>query len=272
MKKFLEDIKKATVFLGTIQVTKQLTIPNFLATGFLIETDNIFHLVTAKHVVFKEEEGEEDLFVFLNNKQRNIIYRKISDIKQKLKVNWIINKDVDIAIIPFEVEPGIDDIKIIPASSFLSIESIGELYDVFFASFQPEIKLNKIEPIFRKGVISIINEDGSFYIDGFVYPGNSGSPVFLMPSPIRFDDSEKINIGGDMLGGKFIGVIGEYLPYQETAISVKTKRARVIFEENTGLSRVWSVNCLTNIIMSEEFKRQIDGLKQRMGLSSERCK
>ena len=261
MKKLLEDIKKATVFLGIIEKGKY----NFIATGFLIEINNIFHLVTARHVVFDSKNGkfvDENLFIFFNNKEGKIVFRKISDIKQKFKVNWVIDKTkIDIALIPFGLNPETDDVKVIPEKLFLPIESIRELYNVFFASFQPGVQLSKIDPILRRGVISKINEDGSFYIDGFAYPGNSGSPVFLMPSPIRFNEDGRINIGGDVLGGKFIGVIGEYIPYQEIAISIQTKRPRVVFEENTGLSRVWSIDCLKKIIDSEKFKIQINRLK-----------
>jgi len=60
------------------------------------------------------------------------------------------------------------------------------------------------------------------------------------------------------LGGKFIGIIGEYLPYQEVAISTQTGRKRVVFEENTGISRVWSVNFIREIVESNTFKQQLD--------------
>lgn len=60
------------------------------------------------------------------------------------------------------------------------------------------------------------------------------------------------------MGGKFIGIIGEYLPYQEVAISTQTGRKRVVFEENTGISRVWSVNFIREIVESNTFKQQLD--------------
>jgi hypothetical protein len=61
----------------------------------------------------------------------------------------------------------------------------------------------------------------------------------------------------DQLGGKFVGIIGEYLPYQEVAISIQTGRPRVVFEENTGLSKVWSVTFIKEIIESSTFKQQL---------------
>ena len=82
----------------------------------------------------------------------------------------------------------------------------------------------------------------------------------MKPSPIRFNE-KGISIGKDNLGGKFIGVIGEYVPYTEVAVSVQTGLPRIYFQENTGLSRVWSVNYIRQIIESEQFKSQINGLE-----------
>ena len=60
------------------------------------------------------------------------------------------------------------------------------------------------------------------------------------------------------MGGKFIGIIGEYIPYQEVAISTQTGRPRVVFEENTGLSKVWSITFMRDIVESDVFKQQLD--------------
>lgn len=184
----------------------------------------------------------------------------IDQIKKSIAVNWIFheNDDVDIALIPFGLDPQKDDVKAIFENLFLRSDRLFELYDVFFLSYQPGIQpQKKVSPVIRNGTISLINEDKTFYIDASAFPGNSGSPVFLKPSPIRFD-GRGISIGGDQLGGKFIGIIGEYLPYQEVAISTQTGRKRVVFEENTGISRVWSVNFIREIVESNTFKQQLD--------------
>ena len=115
------------------------------------------------------------------------------------------------------------------------------------------------------GMISSINEDKTFYIDGFAFPGNSGSPVFFKYDIKRFSETDRsFNIGADSLGGMFIGIIGEYVPYQEVATSTQTKRARVIFEENTGLSRVWSTGFLKDIEESPKFRQQIKTVHDKL--------
>jgi V8-like Glu-specific endopeptidase len=261
----INQIKKTVVFLGRTSAEGNI---QFYATGFLIKIQNYFHLVTAKHVVIDLRTGQpkdRSMQAFFNSKEGGIVSRSIDEIKLQAPVDWMFhpNKDVDVAIIPFGLDPHRDDVLTISDNLFLSTDRLYELYDIFFLSYQPGIKPhNKITPIIRTGNISLLNDDNTFYIDAAAFPGNSGSPVFLKPSPIRFD-SGSISIGGDQLGGKFIGIIGEYVPYQEYAISTQTGRLRAVFEENTGLSKVWSVLFIKEIIKSDKFKEQINKLSKK---------
>lgn len=259
--RLVDDIKKTVVFIGRVDKEEK---PFYYATGFLVKIQSVYHLLTAKHVVANMETGklwDDEMFVFSNLKDGGITSCSIENMKQAYKVNWIFHKnaEVDIAIIPFGINLQKDDVKVIPHELFLLSDRIFELYDVFFLSYQPGIEpKRKISPVIRSGIISIINDDKSFYIDASAFPGNSGSPVFLKPSPIRFDEKGGISIGGDSLGGKFVGIIGEYVPYREIAVSLQTGRPRVIFEENTGLSKVWSVEFINEILDSDTFKEQIN--------------
>jgi hypothetical protein len=178
----------------------------------------------------------------------------------------VFHKDarVDIAMIPFTIDKDKDDIKTIPESEFLSLDRVLETYDVFFISFQPGIEnIERISPIIRKGMVSRLNNDGTFYIDGFAFPGNSGSPVFIKPDAVRLGD-HGIIIGNDPIAAKFVGIIGQYVPYQEIAFSLQTKRSRVMFEENTGLSRVWPVVLINEIIESVPFKEQLSRILKKL--------
>lgn len=259
--RLVDEAKKTVVFIGKIDKEENIFL---YATGFLVRVQNICHLLTAKHVVANMKTGklqDDGMLVLFNSKDGGIASRSIENIKQRYKVNWIFHKnaEVDVAIIPFEIDLQKDDIKVIPDNLFLLSDRLFELYDVFFLSYQPGIEpQRKIFPVIRSGIISIINNDKSFYIDASAFPGNSGSPVFLKPSPIRFDEKGGVSIGGDSLGGKFVGIIGEYVPYREIAISTQTGRPRVIFEENTGLSKVWSVEFINEILDSDTFKEQLN--------------
>lgn len=260
----IKQTKKTVIFLG--EMNKEGNIEP-RATAFLVAIKNIFHLITAKHVVMEFKDGkftgkftDNNLLAVFNTKDGRIGWRSITEIKKNGLVNWVFhqNEHVDIAVIPFPLDPQKDDVKVLPDTMFVTVDRIFELYDIYFLSFQPGIEIqDRIIPVIRSGTVSLINKDRTFYIDGFAFPGNSGSPVFLKPSPIRFDEKGGISVGGDPLGGKFIGVIGEYIPYQEVAISTQTMRPRVVFEENTGLSKIWSVAFIKEIVESNPFILQL---------------
>ena len=131
---------------------------------------------------------------------------------------------------------------------FLEFKILFETLNVFFISFQQGIDLeNRVSPIFRRGSISRILEDNTFFIDGFAFPGNSGSPVFLSPTITYSHDG--IQLKKYILGGKLIGVIGQALTYQN---------------QNTGLSKAWSINFLNDIINSKKFQAQLDAIKLKI--------
>lgn len=262
MKKLLANLKRTVVFIGALSDNRH---PQIRGTGCLINVDKVFHLLTAKHLVIDSKTGDPvpGLLAFFNLKSGKTASRSLDEMRKMLGTNWIFHSEpnVDLAVFPFPIDVEHDDIKVVPDNLFQPPDALCELYDVFFLSYQPGIQPGqRINPIVRGGIISIINEDSTFYVDGSAFPGNSGSPVFLKPSPLRFTD-DGLALGGDKIGGRFVGIVGEYIPYQETAVSTQTGRTRVVFEENTGLSRVWSVSFITDIIESDEFKGQIDRFK-----------
>lgn len=81
------------------------------------------------------------MLAFFNLRNGQINYHSIDEIKNELKVDWIFheNKTVDIAIIPFGLDPQKDDVSIIPEKIFLTTDRLFELYDIFFLSDQPGI-------------------------------------------------------------------------------------------------------------------------------------
>lgn len=261
-KEYLTNVKKTMCYIGKIGNSNE---PIPIASGFFLRIKGIYHLTTAKHVIYnkKTNQVEDDqLFVFVNRKDGKLFAQPIKSFRENKQINWIFhdNSQIDIAMIPFGLDPEQWDIKVIADNSFADLSAVNELNDVFFISYQPGIVFrNKIDPIIRKGTISRINDNKSFYIDGFAFPGNSGSPVFYKHSAISFTHGG-IQMGGNPLNGKFLGMVGAYLYYQEPAISLQTGRPRIIFEENTGLSIVWSVDLIKEIIKSTSFIDQISKL------------
>jgi len=262
-------VKKNIVFIGKEIIDPLSNDPKyaFIGTGFIAEINKIYHIITARHVVLNPntKQFDDDLIIFFNKKSGNIGSRKIEDIKNRIQVNWIThtNDNIDIAIIPFGFNPDEDDISLIPEDMLLNFNNLRELYDVYYLSYQPNIKIgDKVTPIIRTGTISLLNDDKTLYLDGQVFPGNSGSPVFIKPVPFSFNESGMV-IGSNPHNNKLIGLIGEYVPYQDVAYSKQTGRVRVVFEENTGLSKVWSVDLILEIIESDSFKEQIERIPHK---------
>lgn len=274
-KEFYNTIKRTVVFLGNMSSEGEY-YP--YATGFLVNIQGVIHLVTAKHIVMENVDGEftgksrdKELFVFFNTVDGKIASRSIDDIKKKNGIHWIFHKNerVDIALIPFPLIKRKDDVRTIPDNMFCSTERLFELCDIFYMSYQPGIKFEKkIFPITRNGIVSLVNDDKTFYMDGFVFPGNSGSPVFTKPFSINsYTNSHVAEEESSLSECRLVGVVGAYIPYQEKAVSTKTGRIRILFEENTGLSKVWSFAFIKEIVESDPFKEQMNRLKQKAQLN-----
>ena len=251
--------KKSVVFLG-YRYEGQI---NFIGTGFMISYGKCLHLVTAKHVLFEahsENRIDENLMVCTKSKDGDVpnTARSINDHKNKFDIDWVFHQDskVDIAIIPFGASSK-EDFLPLPENIFLDSDRLIETDEVFYCSFQPGMKsATHIQPIVRRGFVSIVNEDKSFVIDGHVFPGNSGSPVFLNYS-LTYRDGQLI-IDENVLSGALLGLIGSYIPYDDVAVSQQTGKPRVVFQENTGLSNVWSVNFIREILTSQTYKEQLE--------------
>jgi S1-C subfamily serine protease len=105
--------------------------------------------------------------------------------------------------------------------------------------------------IVRSGIIARIRDlfDGrnsSFTIDSFVFPGNSGGPVVCKP--------ETVSIQGTIATKRaaLIGIVKSYIPFRDVAISQQTKKPRIIFEENSGLANVETVDKIIETIQAHE--------------------
>lgn len=234
-------------------------------TGFITEYENFNILVTCKHVVFDKEQKNyiPNLYTSFNQKDETLGRRSLETLKNDLGINWFFHKNpnIDLAIMPFGINQTKDDIKRMSKDMFEKIDDLAAGEEIFFLGFPAlGIKMDKnIKPIVRSGIIALIQDDKTFLIDANVFPGNSGSPVFLKPSVMDF----QTNTLGQIRPAKFIGIINSYLPYHDVAISPQTKRPRIVFEENSGLANVYSVSHIQEVFETDEFKAKITELRTK---------
>ena len=122
---------------------------------------------------------------------------------------------------------------------------IGVLSDQLFG---PE----RSYPVARRGSIAWIRPaldkvNAEFLIDAFIFPGNSGGPVF---KPCRAALPQ-----GQFETDCLIGMVKAYMPYTDSALSRQTGKVRVTFEENSGLAVVVPVESILRAI-AEHLKNQ----------------
>jgi S1-C subfamily serine protease len=101
--------------------------------------------------------------------------------------------------------------------------------------------------IVRSGTIARVRETFDnpryrFLVDAVIFPGNSGGPIVTKPELIAIKGT------GAKTDARLIGIVSGYVPYQDMAVSSQTNRIRVIFEENSGLTTVYSVDCINEAI------------------------
>lgn len=122
-------------------------------------------------------------------------------------------------------------------------------------------------PVCRLGCVSRIehlyhNNNAKFYIiDAPVYPGNSGGPIINRP--------EMISIQGTPVNStaNLIGIVSAYIPYRENLMSTQTGRIRMVNEENSGLTVVFPVDDIKEVVELERTRstglqsgQKMDGL------------
>ena len=252
-------VRDTVVFLGTRRTPEGQAESKlqFFGTGFLIAIDKITYLFTAEHVVrdfLDNRKTSEPFLAAANLKSGSMVIQPLDELKKQFGVGWNLNKELDVAATPFPTRADYQT-KTLPIEFFAADDQLAELQDVFFISFHPGLEApDRIRPIVRSGMIALA-ERGEIRLDAFVFPGNSGSPVFVRAATSSAGPSG-ISLGISPLSCKFIGLVKSYLPYQEVAISEQTKRPRVVFEENSGLAQIATADQLKAFINSTEFQAQ----------------
>lgn len=204
-------------------------------TGFVIDYKGLNVLVTCRHIA-----KLENISITSNTQQpQQLVTKEISELfKANLSFAFHPDSNVDLAVIPFPFRKGEEDILKISMSLFEDFKDMSEGDDVFFLGFPLGITTQRrITPLVRSGIVSLKKEDYSFLIDANVFPGNSGSPVFLRPSVIDW----KTRSIGKMTPPKLIGVVDSSLMWGKD-------------KKSASLAHVCSTNLILEVLNSAEFQ------------------
>jgi hypothetical protein len=238
-----------------------------VGTGFFVSPDDKAPfraiLITAKHVLQrtcpisttvylrfkkspKDENGEP------KRAELQICQQAIVDNKVVHTGMWVAHPSADLVGI-FPPTRNVPDLVVFSKDEMATREQINEWNvfesdDIFTISFHPNLVAGKpSSPIVRSGIIAEFSEEQeNFIVDAVIFPGNSGSPVLLKPTGIRLGDSG-LEIGR-VNPSLLLGVVVEYIPYIDIAISQQTNRPRVSFEENSGLTRAVRSECVRELL------------------------
>jgi len=229
-----------------------------IGTGFLISTkNNHILLVTAKHVVVDETNKlRSDLAYRINLTGGESVLLSDDELMEAGVGNWFLSNTSDVAVRFMAIVKDADVLPI-PQDMFLRKEHIQSATPALILGFPMGLRSEKYAtPFVRQAVVALTHPD-YFMIDGFTFPGNSGGPVVYMPTH---------QIGGIKLSNyidkqMLIGIVSSYIPYQDTAVSLQTKRPRITFEENSGLTIVMPADEILNLVARNDVKTYDEMLK-----------
>jgi hypothetical protein len=236
--------------------------PKYLATAFLVGRPlprdkrggaaryELF-LVTNKHVL----EGEKSMTIRFNPDAEGAAKEFAIDLGEPV---WFAHPEVDIAVLAIQaprlLQEGIRFSFFRCDTQVAGLKRTAELGlcegdGVFVLGFPLGlVGEHRNYAVVRQGAIARIRDTiagttQEFLVDATVFPGNSGGPVVSRPefAPGAVD--------GPRGRSYLLGIVASYVPYRDVAISQQTKRTRVVFEENSGL---------TAVIPSEHIVKTID--------------
>lgn len=271
----------AVVAIGTGKINARSWIGTGFFYGIPIEKEDpkgnklyTIFLITNRHVVI----GIKQACIRLNSQADDSSKEYDIDLLAKNgKPTWIAHPDDDVDIAAIWINAGFldtesrrysffaEDSSVID-SSILSESSISEGDGVFILGYPMGMVGDRHYVICRSGSIARIRhvKEGSgkeILLDGLVFPGNSGGPVITKPELVAIEGQKPFK------SAHLLGIVTSYVPYQDIAISNQTKRPRVIFEENSGLSAIHPAQLIKETV-AEAHKR----LRNRIAQAKYRAK
>jgi len=221
-------------------------------SGFLLRADNQVYFVTAKHVLFDQADVIQGISAEITCPTRDIDDDTTTVFTVNLlKSSVIYSKNADVAAIflytvnladktRVELCDGVDA-KSLGKTGLVSVDARNStklLKDVLISNdiiiygypsslgIQGSPQFDYERPLLRKGIVAgVYKKQQTIIIDSAVYYGNSGGPVV------------EIEMQGNSLIHKVIGVVSEFVPFVEQWVNTKNNLVNTELS-NSGYSVV----------------------------------
>jgi len=236
----------------------------WIGTGFIVgrpitneSGEKVYHtfLVTNKHVL----KDKKNILLRFNTLQGSQVIDYPVELESGGELIWVGHASAEVDIAVFNINPDVlkKDSAVfsfffldehILCVSDMKRDGLSEGDSIFVLGFPMGIVSPQSNHVIsRSGSIARIrdllaNLQSSFLIDANIFPGNSGGPVVTRPEMSSIQGTSSINKAA------LIGVVKSYIPYNDVAISQQTGNPRVIFEENSGLALVETVDSVKDTV------------------------
>lgn len=236
----------------SIELTSKTDVPRPIGTGFLVQTERQhILLVTAKHVILDNTGAPRLGLVYRLNETSGSSTLVAEAALQKQDLGrWFTSETGDVAC-RFIAWRETSKIATIPLDALLSKNKLQAGAQLLILGFPLGLRSpDHAKPIARHGIIAR-SDSSQIIADAFVFPGNSGGPVIYLPV---------IRVGAPLTSTlineeKLVGLVSNYIPYSETAISTHTLRPRVVFEENSGLANLVSADAISTLVSRDDVRK-----------------
>lgn len=248
-----------------LKISVLISLGNSSGSGFFIRTDKKVYLVTAKHVLQRDDGTIRALEI-------EIIYQSINPeikINGRLRVNLAatkptFHKTADVALVEIGVvktTSGIKEFKvledieilersyikptIVPATGLKLLSDVVIAADIYVFGYPTSLGLetakqfDSSKPLLRKGIVANVHFPAkTIILDCPVYGGNSGGPV------VQFFKE------GENSYAYIIGVVSQYIPYVQ---KWRNDRESIVHTEhlNSGYSVASSMDSVLELLEPE---------------------
>ncbi len=240
---------------------------HWIGTGFIVgrkekEDRNLstFYIITNKHVIKERTQ----IYIRFNSKKSFVKDYLISLFSEKGDALFSSHPNEKTDVIALQILPQtlIDDQSIWGAFDLedhsltlqqMQITGVTEGSLIYSLGFPMNIVDEIKTPICRLGCVSRITDafvlskrnKPVFLVDAQAFPGNSGGPIINRPEPLAIEGTPTNQ------SANLIGILSDYIVYEDVLVSQQTKKAVMIERENSGLTVVHPVDRIKEVVELE---------------------